>query len=72
MEACFPGDGLPMGSGELIPYLALLVCTVFPSRLKQSLTQPVNFLTFTLLIFSTILPGDSEQVALGDSAVYWG
>lgn len=72
MEACFPGDGLPMGSGELVHYLALLVCTAFPLHLKLSLTQPVNFLTFTLVIFSTVLPRDSERVAPGGSAVYWG
>jgi len=38
------------GSGELIPYFALLVCTAFVYCLKLSLSQSMNFLTFTLPI----------------------
>jgi len=41
-----------IGSGELIPYFALLACTAFALPVK--LPQPTSFLTFTLLIFSPI------------------
>ena len=46
---------LLMGSGKLIPCLALLACTAFALPIKLSLSQPMNFLTFTLPILSPIL-----------------
>ena len=55
---------LLMGSSELIPYLALLVCAAFALHIKLSLSQPVNFLTFALLILSSILRGGSERAAV--------
>ena len=48
---------LPMGRGELIPWLALLVCEAFALPIKLSLSQPMSFLIFTLLILSPIPPG---------------
>lgn len=41
MEPCFPA-----GSGERISCFALLVCPTFVLPLKQSLSQPVSFLTW--------------------------
>jgi len=43
---------LPVGSSEWIPYFALLACAVFSLPIKLLLSQPVCFLTFTILILS--------------------
>jgi len=52
---------LLIGSNELIPSFALLVHTDFALPVKLILSQPMSFLTFTLLIPSPILPvGVSE------------
>ena len=59
---------LTMGSGEWIPCFALLVCAAFALPVKLSLSQPTNFLTFTLLILSPIPLGASEQAAVWGSA----
>ena len=55
---------LPIGSGESIPYFALLTCAAFALLIKLSLSQPTSFFTFTLLILSPIPPGGSEQAAV--------
>lgn len=44
-----------MGSSELVPSFALLVCVGFDFPIKVSLSQPMSFPTFTLLILSPIL-----------------
>ena len=57
MEPCFPemAEHLPdMGSGEGIPCFALLACTAFAFPITLSLSQPMSFLTFTLLILYLI------------------
>jgi len=45
---------LPVGSGERIPSFALLVGVAFALPIKPSLSQPMSFLTFALLILSPI------------------
>ena len=47
---------LPMGSGEWIPYFALLAHAGFTLPVTLSLSQPTSFLTFTLLILSPVPP----------------
>lgn len=49
-----------MGSSKLIPYFVWLACAAFALPLKLSLSQPVNFLTFTLPVLSLILLQRSE------------
>ena len=58
------GDGallswrcLPVGSGELIPCFDLLVHAASALPVKLALSQPTSFLTFTLLILSSIPVG---------------
>ena len=64
---------LPMGSGERIPYFALLACVAFALLIKLSLSQPTNFLTFTLSILSPIPPGvGSERAAVWCLVAGWG
>lgn len=43
-----------LGSSELIPYFALLVCTALALPIKKSLSQPIIFLTFIFLILYPI------------------
>lgn len=64
-SAWSPGDGwtLPaMGSGELTPCFALLVCVAFASPIKLSLSQATSYLTFSLLIVS-LMPLVEEWVS---------
>jgi len=54
---------LPMGSGEWIPFFALLAHAAFALPVQLPLSQPTSFLTFTRLILSPIpLKAGSEQV----------
>lgn len=53
---------LPMGGAERVPCFALLVCAAFALPTKLSLSQPMSFLTSTLLI---LLEGS-------DQAAKWG
>lgn len=46
-----------LGSSKLTPYCALLASTVFVLHTKLSLSQPMHFLAFTLLILIPILLG---------------
>jgi len=52
-----------MGSGELIPCFALLVCAAFALPIKLSLPQPMSYLIFTLPIHSPFPPGGTERAA---------
>jgi len=61
-----------MGSSELIPYLALLTCMAFVLPIELSLSQPMSFLTSTLLILSPIPLWVSERVAFWGLAAGWG
>jgi len=45
---------LLMGSSELISWFALLACVAFALPIKQSVSQPTSFLTFTLPIIFPI------------------
>jgi len=49
---------LLMGSRELIPHFVLLACVALALPTKLSLSQPMSFLTFTLLILSNPLQRD--------------
>jgi len=61
-----------MGSSEWIPWFASLACAAFALPVKQSLSQPTTFPTFTLLILSPIPLGEgSEQAAVWCSAAGW-
>ena len=51
-----------MGSCELVPWFGLLVRSAFALPVKLSLSQPMSFLTFILLVLSPIPPGGSEQL----------
>jgi len=55
---------LLMESGELIPCFALLVCAAFGLLVKLSLSQPMSFLSFMLLILSCIPLEESERAAV--------
>lgn len=46
---------LTMGNGEWMPCFAFLECAAFAFTIKLSLSQPMIFLTFSLLILSPIL-----------------
>lgn len=46
---------LPVGNGEWKPCFAFLGYTAFAFLIKLSLSQPMSFLTFSLLILSPIL-----------------
>ena len=49
-----PGDGFP--PREIVDrFLVLLVCMVFALPVELSISQPMSFLAFTLLILSLIL-----------------
>ena len=63
---------LPTGSSEWIPCFALLVRTAFALPIKLSLSQPMSFLTFTLLILSPIPLGEREGVAVWCLVFGWG
>jgi len=61
-----------VGTGERIPYFALLAHTAFVClSVKLSLSQPMSFFTFTLLILSPIPLEGSEQAALWCLAAGW-
>lgn len=47
-----------------MPCFALLACVAFELPSELSLFQPMSSQTFTSLILSPILPGESEQVAV--------
>jgi len=60
MEPCFPGV-----SSERISCFALLARTAYALPIKLSLSQPMGFLTFTLLILSPLPTGaGSERAAV--------
>ena len=63
---------LLMGSSEWSPYCVLLACTAFALHIKLSLSQPMRFHAFALLILSSILRGGSERAAVWGWAAYQG
>ena len=63
---------LPMGNSGWIPCFVLIVYVAFALPIKLPLSEPMSFLTFTLLILSLIPPGGSEWAAVCFLVASWG
>jgi len=63
---------LPNGRSEQILCFALLLCAAFALCIKLSLSQPMNFLIFTLLVLSSIPLQGSEQEDVWFLVASWG
>lgn len=62
---------LPLGSGEWMPCLALLVCTALAFPITLSLSQCIHFLTFTLLFLFPTPPGRHKSVTMKGLVANW-
>lgn len=63
---------LSLANGEVIPWFALLACAASALPIELSLSQPMSFLTFTLLIPPVVLQKGTERAAVWCLVTRWG